>query len=653
MEHRQNTTPFRFNRIQHAMLAVGMFTAPCPLLAAQENQETMVVTASQTQHSELTAPASVSVITRAELDKLVLNDVADAVKKLPGIYINPTSSYGRSEIKIRGMKSDYTLLLVNGRRINSRETLTSGYANDFDLATIPTAAIDRIEVIRGPMSSLYGADALGGVINVILRQPTDRSEGSIGYDLDAPTVGSGGATHRLNAYGSGPLMDNRLLGNLIVDGSRRSAWHSEQSVNPNADAYEEREKLSVLGTLKWLIANSQDLDFDLVYNRDNRDANWNNAGGIPATPRNVQKMDRLNLGLTHNGSWEFFDTRARYYFERANLADDSELNKAVYDVTQTNHTVDGQVSGYLGDHLLTGGAEYRLTELRHSHNLRSGSKNVSQGAVYAQDEFSLGDLALTFGARVDEHETYGTELSPRAYATYSLSDKWVIKGGVTRAFKAPTLYQTSESYRITSCRGNCVIVGNPHLKPETSLSYELGTAYQGDRYGGGVTLFDNEIKDMIQTELWDRKVANAVLTYRNVNKARIRGIELNAWLDVTETVNLTGNWTFVDAQDRTTKRELTLTPKHTVNTQLNWQARENLSTYISYQYIGTQYLRDRIKGDAYSTVDIGASYSPVKNLALKLGMTNLTNSKRDDVAADKYDYILKGRSLYSGVSYAF
>ncbi|WP_272708405.1 TonB-dependent receptor plug domain-containing protein, partial [Leclercia adecarboxylata] len=125
-----------------------------------------VITATQTAHSELSAPASVSVVTREDLDKLPVYNLADAVKYLPGVYNNPSSAYGRKEIKLRGMDSDYTLLLVNGRRVNSREALVSNYANDFDLSSIPMAAIERIEVIRGPMSSLYGADAIGGVVNV-------------------------------------------------------------------------------------------------------------------------------------------------------------------------------------------------------------------------------------------------------------------------------------------------------------------------------------------------------------------------------------------------------------------------------------------------------------------------------------------------------
>ncbi|WP_225086759.1 TonB-dependent receptor domain-containing protein [Pectobacterium colocasium] len=635
---------FPHSKVYRALLVTGLLALPALTQAENAADEKIVVTATQTKHTTLSAPASVSVITRSELEKMSVNNVSDAVKKLPGININPSSTYGRNEIKIRGMRADYTLLLVNGRRVNSREALTSDYANDFDLTSLPVSAIDRIEVIRGPMSSLYGADALGGVVNVILRQPGEKATGEIGYNFEAPTEGSGGDHNRLNGYVSGPLIDNTLLGSLIIDGGKRDAWRTELSKNPNTDAREERKNTNLLGSLTWLIDEQQSLDFDATYVKDDRDVYWNVRN---VARRNIQKLDRLGLGLTHNGSWENVDTRLRYYYENVNLMDNSELKGGRADISQDNHTIDGQVSGYLGDHLLTGGGEYLLTSLKHSMYLQNGGIDVSQGALFLQDEFKLGDLALTFGGRVDQHEVYGTEFSPRAYATYSLTDNWVIKGGVSKAYKAPTLSQSVKGYALASCQGTCFILGNPDLKPETAISYELGTAYEAERFGAGVTLFDNDIKDMIQTNSLTR-------TYENVNKARIQGIETSFWIDLTEDLNWTTNWTIVDAEDRTTRKRLKQTPKNTVNTQLNWQALDNLSTYISYQYAGNQYLRDKevLRTRGFNTVDIGATYTPVKNVDLKLGVTNLTNEKRDYVATNN-DYFLSGRTVYGGVSYKF
>ncbi|WP_350315702.1 TonB-dependent receptor [Pectobacterium aroidearum] len=643
-ENRFSHHHFPHSKVYRTLLVTGLLALPALAQAENAADEKIVVTATQTKHTTLSAPASVSVITRAELEKISVNNVSDAVKKLPGININPSTTYGRNEIKIRGMRADYTLLLVNGRRINTQESLATDMGNDFDLSSIPMSAIERIEVIRGPMSSLYGADALGGVVNVILRQPGENVAGEVGYNFQAPTEGSGGDHNRLNGYVSGPLIENTLLGSLIVDGGKRDAWRTEQSKNRNSDALEKRDNYSVLGNLTWLIDSQQSLDFDATYTKDDRFVDWNNSG---ATAHNTQKLDRLGLGLTHNGSWDNFDTRLRYYYENIDLMDNSELNKGIADITQNNQTVDGQISGYLGDHLLTGGGEYRITSLEHSMNLKGGKVDVNQSALFLQDEFKIADLALTFGGRVDHHEVYGTEFSPRAYATYSLTDNWVIKGGVNKAFKAPTLAQFTKGYTKAACRGQCYIVGNPDLKAETSISYELGTAYEAEHFGTGVTLFNNDIKDMIQTNSLTR-------TYENVSKARVQGIETSFWVDLTDDLNWTTNWTVVDAEDRATRMRLKQTPKNTVNTQLNWQALDNLSTYVSYQYTSNQYLRDKetYRTRGFNTVDIGATYTPVKNVDLKLGVTNLTNEKRDYVATD-IDYFVSGRTVYGGVSYKF
>ena len=619
---------------------------------AEATAESVVVTASQTEHTELNAPASVSVVTREQLDQLAATNLSDAIKSLPGVNVNPATSYGRSEIKLRGMDSDYTLLLINGRRINSRDALSSSYGNDFDLSSIPMVAVERIEVIRGAISSLYGADALGGVINVILREPTSKTKGALEYAYQEPTSGQSGDLHDGSGYLSGALIDNKLLGQVIVEQKHKDAWKSEQSTNPNADASEKQERSSLLSSLKYLLDERQDITLDASLTRDDRLAHWNNYG---ATPTNRQEMDRVTLGLAHNGRWQAGNSQLRYFYEDVDLMDDSELNGAIGTISQQNHTVDGQLSTLLGDHLLTAGAEYRQTQLQHSMNLKSGDAKVDQQAAYLQDEYGIGDLALTLAGRLDHHDTYGSEFSPRGYALYNLTERWVVKGGVGKAFKAPTLAQSDEDYSVTACRGRCVVVGNPDLKPETALSYELGTAYQDASWGAGITAFDNQIEDMIQSQSWKTNPGAPVLTYQNISQARLRGIEFMPWVDVTQNVKLDANYTLVKAKDETTGLELLQTPEHTANLTLNWQVLSNLNAFSRYQYTGSQLIyvasaNANQKSAAFHTLDLGTNYNPIQPLTLKLGMNNLTNTKRDEVATAA-DTVLQGRTVTAGFAY--
>lgn len=640
----------------HLSLTILASLMPLAALAAEPVAlEQQVITATQTAHSELSAPASVSVVTREELEQRPVYNLADAVKYLPGVHLNPSSTYGRQEIKLRGMDSDYTLLLVNGRRINSRDALSSNYANDFDLSSIPMAAIERIEVIRGPMSSLYGADALGGVVNVILRQPTEETKAGIAYTYEHPTEGDSGDGHKASGYVSGSLIENKLLGNLILETTDQAAWLSEQTVNPNTDAAEQRQASSAYGSLSWLLDERQTIDLDITHRKDDREAEWNNFGAVVL---NVQEMERWSFGLGHTGNWDGFNTRVRYYYENVELMDDSQIMTTLRgmkgDIEQKNHTVDGQVTAFLGSHLLTLGSELRRTELTHNQNLGSETE-VDQKAVYLQDEFSIGDLDVTLGGRLDDHDSFGSEFSPRAYGVYNLTDNWVIKGGVGRSFKAPSIYQSDDTYGVLACRGMCTLVGNPNLKPETATSYEIGTLYQNERLEAGVMLFNNDIDDMIITDTWRVGYRPAVMTYSNVSKARVQGYELQGRYNLSDTMGVRANYTYSDAEDRDTDEQLRNTPQHVANIGFDWQAMPDLGLNLDYQYTGSQLLyvsaaQPNVESGAFHQLNLGAKYQATRELSLKAGMNNLTNEKRDDVA-QSVDNILMGRTVFVGFSY--
>ncbi len=644
------------SRPRHLSLTILASLMPLAALAAEPVAlEQQVITATQTSHSELSAPASVSVVTREELEQRPVYNLADAVKYLPGVHLNPSSTYGRQEIKLRGMDSDYTLLLVNGRRINSRDALSSNYANDFDLSSIPMAAIERIEVIRGPMSSLYGADALGGVVNVILRQPTEESKAGIAYTYEHPTEGESGDSHKASGYVSGSLIENKLLGNLILETTDQAAWLSEQTVNPNTDAAEQRQATSAYGSLSWLLDERQTVDLDITHRKDDREAEWNNFGAVV---QNIQEMERWSFGLGHTGNWDGFNTRVRYYYENVELMDDSQIMTNLRgmkgDIEQKNHTVDGQVTAFLGNHLLTLGSELRRTELAHNQNLGSETE-VDQKAVYLQDEFSIGDLDVTLGGRLDDHDSFGSEFSPRAYGVYNLTDNWVIKGGVGRSFKAPSIYQSDETYGVLACRGMCTLVGNPNLKPETATSYEIGTLYQNERVEAGIMLFNNDIDDMIITDTWRVGYRPAVMTYSNVSKARVQGYELQGRYNLSDTIGLRANYTYSDAEDRDTDEQLRNSPQHVANIGFDWQAMPDLGLNLDYQYTGSQLLyvsaaQPNVESGAFHQLNLGARYQATRELSLKAGMNNLTNEKRDDVA-QSVDNILMGRTVFVGFSY--
>lgn len=624
-----------------------------------EKLATITVTASQTEHDQKSAPATISVITQEDLAKRPVYDLADALQQSAGIHINTSSAYGRKEIKIRGLDSDYTLILVNGRRVNSRDALTSNYSNDFDLSSIPLAAVDRIEVVRGPMSSIYGADALGGVVNIILKKPSEQLETAFNYSYELPTEGDDGAIHKASAYIGGSLIENKLLANLVLEGVDQQAWRSEQSIYKNTDAAEKRKGFSILSNVSWLINDNQTLDIDLTHRSDDRKAVWNNYG--LSFPTNIQEMDRTSVGLTYSANWNDINSRLRYYYENVDLMDNSEIITNLYkktgDIQQTNHTVDAQLSGHIGEqHLVTGGAEFRKTELEHNQNL-NGSASVNQTAFYLQDEWKLDRLALTFAGRFDDYDSFGSEFSPRFYSVYQVTDQFNLKGGIGKSFKAPSLSQSDPTYSVLACRGMCQVVGNPDLEPETATSYEFGGVYENDQFYASLMYFDNDIKNMIVSDGWRAGYRPKVMTYTNVHSASVKGIELESQYDVNDALGMKFNYTYSDAKNKDTDKELDYSPRHTGNMALDWRVNDALGLNLNYQYIGSQMLyvpaiSKSKKSDDYHVLGLSGQYQFNPSFTMQAGIKNLTNTKRDDVARS-IDYILMGRTAFVGFNFKY
>ena len=159
---------------------------------------------------------------------------------------------------------------------------------------------------------------------------------------------------------------------------------------------------------------------------------------------------------------------------------------------------------------------------------------------------------------------------------------------------------------------------------------------------------------MIVSDQWGPGYRPPVMTYSNINNATIQGVELMSGVALTDSLDLTGNYTLVDAKDEDTNEELVQTPQHTANARLQWQATRVLNTFASYQYTGSQQLAipgvGNTKSDAFHTLDLGGTVQTTRNLGFKFGVTNLTNTERDDVASS-VDTILMGRTAYVGINY--
>ncbi|NJI09206.1 TonB-dependent receptor domain-containing protein [Aeromonas veronii] len=627
------------------------------IAASNAPQADEVITVTTTAHNTRSAPASISVITAEQIKAAPVNDLADLLRHEVGIQAEANLN-GRSEIGIRGMSGKYTLVLVDGKRLSSSNAMWRG--GDFDNTPVPLGMIQRVEVIRGPMSALYGSDAIGGVINIITKQPGKTWQGAADADFKAIEGKDGGDQHRTNLGFTGPLTDNLLI-RMNGEVYDRQAWTPPEAAY-GIPLIEAKQTRNFASTLSWLVDEQQRFELDYLYNQDERPLDIFRKIGNKVHSRQ-QQNDRNLFGLTHKGNWNWGDTTIMVNYESSKIDDFNDILKIHQQPKEENNfTVKGYTNLTLANHYLTLGGEYLDRELVDAVSYKDigGKESHSQEALFAQDEIGLTDsLNLTLGGRYDHHGLYGSHFTPRGYLVYEMNEVVTVKGGVSQAFKAPASHQYTNGYSTESCGGRCSIYGNDKVKPETSTNYELGIIAGEGVWETSSTLFYSDIDDMlIGKEPPGSQKTNSDRTWYNLDKATNKGLELTGKLDLTDDINLGANYTYLKAEDDK-GLQIINRPKHKTNAKLTWQATERVNAFVGTTYTGTQFIEHKVnnatvrdKLPSYQTFDLGTGFKVTENFDLRLGINNLT-----DVRLQEKDTLFQnvepGRSYYVSGSARF
>ncbi|OSL87606.1 colicin I receptor [Escherichia coli TA249] len=662
---------FRLNPFVRVGLCLSAISCAWPVLAVDDDGETMVVTASSVEQNLKDAPASISVITQEDLQRKPVQNLKDVLKEVPGVQLTNEGD-NRKGVSIRGLDSSYTLILVDGKRVNSRNAVFRH--NDFDLNWIPVDSIERIEVVRGPMSSLYGSDALGGVVNIITKKIGQKWSGTVTVDTTIQEHRDRGDTYNGQFFTSGPLIDGVLGMKAYGSLAKREKDDPQNSTTtdtgetPRIEGFSSRD-----GNVEFAWTPNQNHDFTAGYGFDRQDRDSDSL--------DKNRLERQNYSVSHNGRWDYGTSELKYYGEKVENKNPGNSSP----ITSESNTVDGKYTLPLTaiNQFLTVGGEWRHDKLSDAVNLTGGTSSktsASQYALFVEDEWRIFEpLALTTGVRMDDHETYGEHWSPRAYLVYNATDTVTVKGGWATAFKAPSLLQLSPDWTSNSCRGACKIVGSPDLKPETSESWELGLYYMGEEgwlegVESSVTVFRNDVKDRIsisrtsdvnaapgyqnfvgfETGANGRRIP--VFSYYNVNKARIQGVETELKIPFNDEWKLSINYTYNDGRDVSNgeNKPLSDLPFHTANGTLDWKplALEDWSFYVSGHYTG-QKRADSATAKTpggYTIWNTGAAWKVTKDVKLRAGVLNLGDK---DLSRDDYSYNEDGRRYFMAVDYRF
>ncbi|WP_043690885.1 TonB-dependent receptor domain-containing protein [Luteimonas huabeiensis] len=632
--------------------ALSLLCLPAFADTAARDLDTLVVTATATERTLADAPASMSVVTREDLLERPVLDLADALRGTPGVSLDGIGM-GRRGIRIRGMDSEYTLVLVDGQRINPASDAIAHA--DFDLGWIPAEAIERIEVVRGPMSSLYGSEALGGVVNIITRAAGEAWHGGLRHGGGIVTGGRGGGVAQTGVHLAGPLLRDRL--GMSFQAEHREKDPTRDPADARLTEQEGRDADTARVALAWTPDDAQRIDVSHLVGRERRERDALQAGRAPYVYRSRDDIDRRQTTVSHRGGWRWGETQVRAYRSTLDRENTRDLGAATGPQSLTDDIVDGLATLGLGQrHRVSAGAEWRRERLQDASVNAAGRDARVQRALFVQDEIDLGALSLVLGNRADHHDTFGWHHSPRAYAVYPFGDGFALKGGLGAGFKAPTLKNLSPGYAAVGGGGMFTIVGNPALKPETVTTYELALAWAHDALSLETTVFQNDLEDLIQT------VCTAACgirgaerrSYVNVAEARLRGAEFGLRAQLPAGFDAELNYTWLDAEDLVAGRPLTGRSRHSGHAGLRWTD-EAWNAGLRLDYTGAQWQTGdgglvRLPGYPLWSLDLG--YRIGERIALRGGIENLAD-KRLDPSSALYPYPETGRYVHARVELGF
>lgn len=634
-----------------SLLACSVFAVSSVALANETiDFGNVVVSASGFEQKITDAPASISVVSNEDLKKKRYNNLAQALDDVEGIDVKQsTGKTGGLEISMRGMPSDYTLVLIDGRRQKPAGNVTpNGFSDTSTSFMPPMSAIERIEVIRGPMSTLYGSDAMGGVINIITKKVNSEWSGSVTVDHTFQENRDFGDTSNTSFYASGPVVED-LLG-LTVRGSffdRQESdltYGSGVNVSKRGPSPVAGQNFNLGARVNFTPSDNHDFALDFEKGRQrykNNDCQLGTldgkSGGSDANgcteERPLQangysdelKFERTQYALTHTGRFELgtWDNAITYNKTETlgRTIPGGDITKkglpigTPYDsfpdiivgdkrtLTSKDLVVDTKfVAPITENNISTIGAQYWDAELE--DGIATKKFKQEAWAVFGENEWYMrDDLALTLGARYDRHQAFGGHVSPRAYLVWNTNDNWTMKGGVSKGYKTPSLNDLHSGINGVSGQGATTTIGNPNLDPETSTTTEFGVYFDNlAGFNANATLFHNKFKDKIAEgdPVRDPLCANNINRNDpslngtcgqlvNIDKAVTQGFELAGRWQFAPAWSISANYTFTDSEQKSGDNKgepLTNTPKHLANASLNWTTTDKLNLWLKTEYRG-------------------------------------------------------------------
>ena len=665
-------------------------------LSAIELEEIKVTTATKTEKSIDGVAASIVVITRKDIEKTGASTLDTILEKIPSInaqygrFPHP-SSKSKAAISLRGVGANGTLILIDGKRL-SGET-----ESPYEMSRISASMIERIEIVKGSMSTLYGSDSIGGVINIITKKI---DHNSTNIDIKYGSNKKGEARNKninFNTMGKKESIRYKIYGS-INDSSpyKVSKSYSQQAINPSTGAnnnthildnisgkqgitYRDESTVKTIGArLEKDLTNNLNVGIDVNYftesNKGQYLGNAKTASGglalIKNTPVNSKDENRridasFDLDYIINDDLSL-DTRIyRSYYKKRNETEPLNFKGPTNKKFSANVTIDSVESNLryaLNDsNFFTTGIEYRK-EKRESSAINPNpsstdfiTKVVKYKSLFIQDEIEINDtLNATVGARYDNISNAKNKITLQAGIIKNLTENTNLRFNYAQGYRSPDiaeLYVVSPLYKDGKRFGSDVIFGpkttSYDLKPEKSETFEVSLSNRFNSLSSEITLFNNKIKNKIELVSYGMG-AGKYYTSENLKEVNIKGVELSLAYEVNEKFDSALNLTYLDAEDKSNNKDLAFTSDISASLNTNYKISQDFSSNLMLRYIGEQYDSSYKKLDDYALVDLGLNYKINKNFEIYGGIDNIFDKEIDEALGTNI-----GSYFYTGLKVTF
>lgn len=651
------------NRTAFATLAAASLLAAAPAFAAEalDQQaaapdvagraaavavEDVVVTANRTAQPVERVGASVAVLTQAAIEARQTPAVAELLAQTPGVNYTRNGGIGAaSSLHIRGAEGHHAVVLIDGVKLNDPSSTQGG----FNFGNLLKGDTARIEVLRGAQSTLWGSQAIGGVVNIVTHEPTEALQGSLDAEAGARGTtyvrgGIGGANERL----SWRLAASRYA----TDGFSAYATGTEDDGYANT---------GLSGRLNLKLTDAVSLDLRSVWSSGRADFDaWNGDSRDYGKTDELVAYAGLNVDLLDGR----FRNRIAYGTtdtDRRNFNPDNKVQTLTFDAEGQNRRWEYQGAFAVTETMnTTFGLEHEKSEMKSRSpadwdpNPAFGRGEAELNSAYAQAQWTAAPgLTLTGGLRYDDHAQYGDHLLGQVAAAWALNDgDTVLRAGWGQGFRAPGLYELYSEY------------GNLTLQPEEFDSWEMGVEQRlFDRAVVSATYFNRRADNEIRYQGCATPSTDPLCTvngagrwgyYTNVQQTEAQGVELAGRIDVTERLALSANYTWTDARNASGAddgKRLTRRPEHMGNLAADYAWASGLKTGASVRYVGETFDNpaNTAKVDAHALVDLRASY-PIDDHLEVYG--RIENAFDEDYQTVR-NYGTAGRGVFGGVRVRF